>query len=329
MNMHGQDRERRFGVRVSGLLVCLAAAALAGPATAQQYPTKPIEWIVMWSSGGGADTATRTFTRRFESELGQNIVVKNVTGGGGSIGYLTAKQARPDGYNLVTIQGDLPKFVPMQLADIKISDFDIIGGFAAQSPIIIARGDSPWKTLQEFVDDAKRNPGKRTIGVSDIGGVHHQPVVLWAKAAGIQIRAVAHAGSPQMNAAILGGHVDLVASYIRPAAPYVKEGKLRFLAYFGAERPADYPNTPTFKELGYDIVWEQPYGLGGPAGIPEAIKTKLAAAAAKVRKNTQFKSDINKLGLEVYDKNGPEFRDYLVEMQSDIGKVMAILKSQK
>lgn len=327
MNMQGS--ERCLGLWVSGLLLGLAAAALAGPAAAQQYPTKAIEWIVMWSAGGGADTATRTFTRPLEAELGQKIVVKNIVGGGGSIGYLTAKQSRPDGYNLVTIQGDLPKFAPMQLAEIKVENFDIIGGFAAQSPIIVARGDSPWKTLQEFIDDAKRNPGKRTIGVSDIGGVHHQPVVLWAKAAGIQIRAVAHAGSPQMNAAILGGHVDLVASYIRPAAPYVKEGKLRFLGYFGANRPEDYPNTPTFKELGYDIVWEQPYGLGGPAGIPEVARTKLAAAAAKIRKTPQFKQELGNLGLEVYDKNGPEFRSYLLEMQDDIGDVMKILKSQK
>ena len=327
MNM--QKSEPRLEVWIPGLLLGLAAAALAGPATAQQYPAKSIEWTVMWSAGGGADTATRTFTRHLETELGQKIVVKNIVGGGGSIGYLTAKQSRPDGYSLVTIQGDLPKFAPMQLAEIKVEDFDIIGGFAAQSPIVIARADSPWKNLQEFIDDAKRNPGKRTIGVSDIGGVHHQPVVLWAKAAGIRIVAVAHAGSPQMNAAILGGHVDLVASYIRPAAPYVKEGKLRFLGYFGANRPEDHPSTPTFKDLGYDIVWEQPYGLGGPAGVPEVANTRLAAAAAKIRKNPQFKLELGNLGLEVYDKDGPEFRNYLLKMQDDIGNVIKILKSEK
>jgi tripartite-type tricarboxylate transporter receptor subunit TctC len=125
------------------------AIALTGsmPASAQEFPSQPLNWVVMWSAGGGADTATRVFTRHLEQELGQSIVVRNVTGGGGSIGYLDAQRQRPDGYNLVTIQGDLPKFNPMQLAPIEIDDFDHIAGFAVQSPILIVRADSPWETL--------------------------------------------------------------------------------------------------------------------------------------------------------------------------------------
>jgi tripartite-type tricarboxylate transporter receptor subunit TctC len=313
----------------AALLACLVGVGTASLALAQQYPAKGIEWIVMWSAGGGADTATRTFTKYFEKEIGQNVVVKNVTGGGGSIGYMTSMRTRPDGYHLVTVQGDLAKFTPMQLASIKIQDFDIIGGFAFQSPIIIARVDSPWKTMKDFMEDAKKHPGQRTIGVSDIGGAHHQPVVLWAKAAGLNIRAVAHAGSPQMNAALLGGHVDVIASYIRPAKPYIKEGKLRFLGYFGAKRPEEFPDTPTFKEMGYDVVWEQPYGIGGPAGIADEIKAKLSAATEKVRKNPMFKSDLANLGLEVYDVSGLEFKTSLTKMQDGIAEVIGILKAQK
>jgi putative tricarboxylic transport membrane protein len=313
----------------AALLACLVGVGKANLALAQQYPTKGLEWIVMWSAGGGADTATRTFTKYFEKEIGQNVVVKNVTGGGGSIGYMTSMRTRPDGYHLVTVQGDLAKFTPMQLASIKIENFDIIGGFAFQSPIIIARADSPWKTMKDFIEDAKKHPGQRTIGVSDIGGAHHQPVVLWAKAAGLKIRAIAHAGSPQMNAALLGGHVDVIASYIRPAKPYVKEGKLKFLGYFGAKRPTEFPDTPTFKEMGYDVVWEQPYGIGGPSGIPDVIKAKLSAATEKVRHNPMFKSDLAKLGLEVYDVNGPEFKASLTKMQNGIAEVISILKAQK
>jgi len=327
MNMWSHRLRPRIWVLAA--LASIVGVGTANWAVAQQYPAKSIEWIVMWSAGGGADTATRTFTKYFEREIGQKVVVKNVTGGGGSIGYMTSMQTRPDGYNLVTVQGDLAKFAPMKLAAIKIQDFDVIGGFAFQSPIIIARSDSPWKTMKDFIEDAKKNPGKRTIGVSDIGGAHHQPVVLWAKAAGLDIRAVAHAGSPQMNAALLGGHVDVIASYIRPAKPYVKEGKLRFLGYFGAKRPAEFPDTPTFKEMGYDVVWEQPYGIGGPAGIPDGIKATLSAATAKVRSNPAFKSDLEKLGLEVYDVNGPEFKNSLVKMQNGIAEVIGILKAQK
>jgi tripartite-type tricarboxylate transporter receptor subunit TctC len=326
MNENGTLRR---GARISGMLLGLAAVVLAGPATAQQYPSKSIEWIVMWPAGGGADTATRTLLKFLEPELGQKVVVKNVVGGGGSIGYMTSKQARADGYSLVTINADLPKFTPMQLASIKVEDFDIVRSFAGQSPIIIARADSPWKTLQDFIDDAKRNPGQRTIGVSDIGGIHHQPIVLWAKAAGIKVRAIAHAGSPQMNAAILGGHVDLVSSYVRPAAPYIKEGKLRFLGYFGSKRLEDYPNTPTFKELGYDIVWEMPYGIGGPAGMPAQAKARLAAATEKVLKNPELKRQLGNLGLQILDQDGQAFKAYLAKLESDIANVVAVLKSEK
>lgn len=307
------------------LTVVLATTASA----ADGYPSKNINWVVMWSAGGGADTATRTFTKYLEEELDQKIIIKNIVGGGASIGYLTAKSSRKDGYNLVTIQGDLPKYLPMELAPINIDDFDIIASFAVQSPILIARADSPWKDLAAFVEDAKRNPGKFTIGVSDIGGVHHQPLVLWAEEAGIDIRVMAHSGSPQMNAAILGGHVDLISSYVRPALPYIKEGDLQSLGYFGTSRPTELPDTPTFKELGYDVVWEQPYGLGGPAGMPEAAIQKLTEATKKVWDNPKFSADLSKLGLDPYFISGPELKQNLTRMQKDIGEILQILSSEQ
>jgi len=327
MRLRGNPSRQRGWV--SAVLAGAMAFTGAGLALAQQYPSRAIEWIVMWPAGGGADTATRTLLKYLEPELGQKVVVKNIVGGGGSIGYMASKQSRPDGYSLITINADLPKFTPMQLAAIKVEDFDLIGSFAGQSPIIIARADSPWKTLKDFEEDARKNPGKRTIGVSDIGGIHHQPVVLWAKAAGINVRAVAHAGSPQMNAAILGGHVDLISSYVRPAAPYIKDGKLRFLGYFGPERLEDYPETPTFKELGYDVVWDMPYGIGGPAGMPEEARKRLAAATAKVVKNPELKEALGKLGLQVVAQDGPAFKAYLGKLQSEIANVMTILRAEK
>ncbi len=318
-----------------GKLTCLIAGALtlgftaSAAVAADNYPSRSIEWIVRWPAGGGADTATRTFTKYLEKELKQTIVVKNVVGGGGAAGYITAKQSRPDGYTLVTVQGDLAKFVPAKLAPIKIDDFDSIAGFAVQSPILIVRSDSPWKKLSDFVAAAKAKPGQLTVGVSDIGGVHHQPIVLWSEQAGINLRAVAHKGSPQMNAAILGKHVDSVSSYIRPAIPYMKDGTLRPLAYFGAKRPLALPETPTFKELGYDIVWNQPYGMGGPAGLPANVKEVLAKAAAKVNADPAFQKDLAKLGLESYPVTGDEMRQDLLNSQAGIAKVLANLRGGK
>jgi tripartite-type tricarboxylate transporter receptor subunit TctC len=314
--------------RAAAWLGCIALAAFTSAAGAA-YPERSIEWIVMWPAGGGADTATSTFAKYLEAELGQTIVVKNVVGGGGSAGYITARQARPDGYTLVTVQGDLAKFVPARLAPIKIDEFDIIGGFAVQSPVLIVQSKSPWKNLADFVATAKKEPGKLTVGVSDIGGVHHVPVVLWSEKAGIQLRAIAHKGSPQMNAAILGGHVDAVSSYIRPAIPYIQQGTLRPLAYFGSKRPVALPDVPTFKELGYHVVWNQPYGIGGPAGMPAAVKERLAKATQAVNANPQFQKDLQKLGLEPYAEDGATMRQDLLDTQAGFATVIGILRGEK
>ena len=312
----------RFLVGITALIVFCASNV----AMAVDYPKKPISWVVTWPAGGGADTATRVFTQELEKVINGTIVINNVVGGGASIGYMTAKQSANDGYTLVTAQGDLPKFSTLGMAPIAIDDFEFIAGFAVQSVALIVKSDSPWATLEEFVEDARRHPGQRTIGVSDIGGVHHQPVILWAKEAGINVRAIAHDGSPQMNAAILGGHVDMIASYIRPAAPYVNEGQLRFLAYFGPNSPIEFPEIPTVKSLGYDVVWEQPYGIGVPAGAPEEIKTLLAEASETVWANPDVEKGLANIGLELYPKSGAELKQSLENMQAGMVEILRILK---
>ena len=308
-------------------VVIYAVPPSVGYAAEENYPSKPIRWIVMWPAGGGGDTATRTFTKYFEQVIGQKIVVENIVGGGGSLGYTAAKNAKPDGYTLVVVQGDLPKFKPMNLAPLDIDDFDVIGSFCFQSPVLVVQGDSKWNTAKDFAEDAKKSPGEMTIGVSDIGGFHHQPLLLWMEKAGFKATAIAHDGSPAMNAAILGGHVDAISSYIRPAIPYVEERKLKFIGYFGGERHPDFPDVPTFKELGYDIVWEIPYGIGGPKGLPANVKSFLEEATKKVWKIPEFKRDLEKLGQLLDEKGSTEYRDSLFKMQEDIANVIKLLQS--
>ena len=305
----------------------LATLVLTGHSVAaEKYPKKNLNWIVMWKAGGGADTATRLFVKQFEKFIGKKVIVQNITGGGGSIGYTAAKNAKPDGYTLVTIQGDLPKFKPMGLAPVDIGDFDIMGGFAFQSPVIVARSDSPWKTAKDFVEDAKKKPGKLTVGVSDIGGTYHQPMVLWMQAAGFDAKAIVHEGSPQQTAALLGGHVDVNVTWVRPNIPYIKEGKLRFLGYISSERLPQYPDVPTFREFGWDVIWEHPYGIGGPKGLPEHAKKVLSEATKKVWKIPEFEKDLDKLGLSILKKDGPAYTEHMYKMQKDMTTALRIIK---
>ena len=125
-----------------------------------QYPRKNLNWICMWKPGGGADTASRIYAKYLEKIIGKKIIVQDIDGGGGSVGYLNAKDAKPDGYTLVLIQGNLPEYKHMGLTSLNIDDFDVLGAFAFQSPIFVVRSDAPWKTAKEFVEDAKKNPGQ-------------------------------------------------------------------------------------------------------------------------------------------------------------------------
>jgi tripartite-type tricarboxylate transporter receptor subunit TctC len=290
------------------------------------YPARNINWIVMWRAGGGADTATRIFLRYAEKILGKKVIVQNITGGGGAIGYTAAKTAKPDGYTLVTIQGDLPKFEPKGLAPIKIDDFDIAAGFAFQSPIVVVRSDSPWNTLEEFIKDMKQNPGKRSIGISDIGGTYHQPTALWADAAGFKLKVVTFPGSPQQAVALLGGHVDSTVTWVKPNIPYVKEGKLKFLGYMGSSRLDDYPDVPTLAELGYDVVWEHPYGIGGPKGMPKEAIRVLEDTTRQVWDIANFGAELDKLGLTVLRKGATAYRDHMNKMQANMVKALKLIQ---
>lgn len=311
-------------------VVFLASVVLMGySGAAEKYPKKNLNWIIMWRAGGGADTATRIFIKQFEKFIGKRVIVQNITGGGGSIGYTAAKSAKPDGYTLVTIQGDLPKFKPMGLAPIHIEDFDILGGFAFQSPVIVARSDAPWKTAKDFVAAAKKKPGKLTVGISDIGGVYHQPLVLWMEAAGFDAKAIVHTGSPQQTAAILGGHVDINVTWVRPNIPYIKEGKLKFLGYISSKRQPDYRDMPTLRELGWDVVWEHPYGIGGPKGLPKQAKKVLSKATKKVWGIPQFEQDLNKLGLSILKKDASAYTKHMHKMQKDMTTALRIIKGGK
>ena len=292
----------------------------------QGYPERPINMIVVWKAGGGADTATRIFSKYFEKTIGQKVVVQNITGGSASIGYLAAKAAKPDGYTLVCIQGDLPKFKPMGMAPLSVEDFDILEGFAYQSPVVVVKSSSPWKTIQQFVDDCKRNPDKRSIGISDIGGTYHQPLVLWEELAGFKAKAIVHTGSPQQMASLLGGHVDANVTWVRPNIPYIKNGEFRFLAYMGPERMDDYPDVPTLKELGWDVVWEHPYGVGGPKGLPADVKKVISEATQKVWKIPAFKKDLENLGLVLFKVNAEQYSKHMLKMQEDMTKALKIIK---
>ncbi|WP_174802240.1 tripartite tricarboxylate transporter substrate binding protein [Martelella limonii] len=319
------DKLRLFataGVMAAGLL------AGAPAATAQDYPDRSIDWILMWSPGGGADTATRIFTKYYEEELGQPITVQNVTGASGTIGYMTARDADPDGYTLTTALSDLPKYKPLGTPGIEVDNFDILGSFAVEAPVLVAPADSEIETLDDFIRLSKENPDGLSIGVTNIGGIHHQPLVLLAEAADIRINVVAHEGTPQVNAALLGGHIDLISSFAKQSLAHVQSGDMRYIAYFGATRTKALPDVPTARELGYDIVWEHSYGVATPKGAPEEVKARLTAALETVRENTDFQAELDTVGLSLHSVGPEDYREELLETSRQMEHVVELMRQQ-
>ena len=316
------DRAPRFAIAVLRLAILTTIIAAFPNLARAEYPTKPIKWIVMWPVGGGMDSYTRAFTRAMEKELGQRIIIQNITGGAGAIGYSSAKSAPADGYTLVTISSDMLRYKLMGTANIGVNDFDIVAGFAYHTPILVVRSDSKLKTLEDFIAAAKAKPDALKVGVSDIGGFHHVPLMELEDSAGIKVRAIAHPGTAAITAALMGGNIDVAVSSLKPTLPYLEEKKVRILAQFGAGPLAALPNVPSAKQAGYDAVWGAYGGFGGPKGLPPDVKARLLEAAKKAWENAEFNKTLHNLGMSVVRQGPDDYRKTLLDLLDRQRKVL-------
>ena len=257
----------------------LAAGAVALPtisrlARAQDYPTRPVTLIVPWPAGGTTDVALRALATATEKYLGQSIVVENRAGASGTLGPANmAATAKPDGYTI----SQLPITVFRQPFMTKTSfdparDFTYIIGLTGYTFGVVVRSDAPWKTFPELLAAAKANPGTITFGTPGAGTTPHITMEQIAKQQDIKLVHVPFKGSAESTTALLGSHIHAIADSTG-WAPQVNDGKFRLLVSWGATRTKNWPNVPTLKEVGIDMVSNSPYGLGGPKGMaPEIVK---------------------------------------------------------
>jgi len=257
----------------------LVAGAVALPtisrlARAQDYPTRPVTLIVPWPAGGTTDVALRALATATEKYLGQSIVVENRAGASGTLGPANmAATAKPDGYTI----SQLPITVFRQPFMTKTSfdparDFTYIIGLTGYTFGVVVRSDAPWKTFAELLAAAKANPSTITYGTPGAGTTPHITMEQIAKQQDIKLVHVPFKGSAESTTALLGSHIHAIADSTG-WAPQVNDGKFRLLVSWGATRTKNWPNVPTLKEVGIDMVSNSPYGLGGPKGMaPEIVK---------------------------------------------------------
>ena len=279
---------------------------------AADFPTKPITAIVTVSPGGSNDIQTRAFAAVAEKILNQPIVVINKSGASGMLGLIQGAEAAPDGYTLTTSSMSEMCLLESEKAsnrktEVALSDFVSIGAFTVSPLIIGVPANSPWKTFEDFVRDAKANPGKFAYSSGGLYRIAHINTELLAKAIGLKFRHVPYAGGGQAVTAIVGGHEDFASMTPSSSVPLFKGGKLRALAVHGDMRSKFLPDVPTLKEKGIDASVPQIVGLGVPKKTPAPIVEKLRAVVKQVTEDKSFMNVIESQGDEVHHVSGEEF----------------------
>jgi tripartite-type tricarboxylate transporter receptor subunit TctC len=302
-----QRTRREFLVRSLGA----TAALLAGPRAFAAYPERPITFICPWPAGGTADLTMRALCTAAARALGQPVVVENKAGASGMIGLKAMASARPDGYTVGQIPISITRF--SQLGSVQLDplkDLTYLARTSGQTFGIAVRADSPWKTLKEYVAAAAAAPGKLTYGHAGIGGATHVGMEEFALAAGVRLNHVPYKGGAPALQDLLGGQIDSIADS-SSWAPHVKAGKLRLLATWGEKRTREFPEVPTLREQGYDVVVDAPNGVGAPKGLAPAVEQRLREAFRAAAASSEFAAACGKIDAPVMYLDGPDYEKYV------------------
>jgi tripartite-type tricarboxylate transporter receptor subunit TctC len=304
--------------------VACALCVAALPAGAQEYPSKPIEVVVGAAPGGGTDMIARAVADVAPKYVGQPLVVVNKVGAAMVIAAQYVATSKPDGYTLNVAGGSETVAVPhfRSVPYDPINDFEPVIRFIIERVGFYVKADSPWKSMKDFVADAKQNPDKHSYAHAGVGGIHHATMLAVEKRAGIRLTAVPHKGGAENLAALAGGHVSMAIASPNEAYALVQAGRVRPLANASAKRAPNEPDTPTLREVGIDVYIENQKGFVFPKGTPKAVVQKLHDSLVKVFDDPQFKANAAKLNLELAYLNGEDFRKALKSMYDQIGEAV-------
>jgi tripartite-type tricarboxylate transporter receptor subunit TctC len=281
-----------------------AAALWSLEAAAQDFPSRPITIINAFPPGGINDLVTRPAANALEGIFKQPVVVETKAGAAGGVGAQVAANARPDGYTLLSHNNGISSYAEVdklfgRQPKATRADFIPLGRLCADPVLVLVNDQQPYKTLAEFVAEAKKSPEKIVYSSGGFYGASHLPVALLEKATGLSgMRHLPTSGGGPAITAALGNNAQLTTQTVQATLSHVKSGKLRALANFGAQRSKALPDVPTMKELGYDVTYYLWVGLFAPKNTPAPIVSTLTAAIDKAAASPQFIEPLTNIGLE-------------------------------
>ncbi len=306
-------RRRMLQLTAGGLLLPRFARAAAG-----DFPTRPVTLICPWPPGGSTDVTMRALAEATTKPLGQPVVIENKPGGGGSVGPATmAATAKPDGYTL----SQIPISVFRQPSMMKVTwdplkDFTYIIHLTGYTFGVVVKADAPWKTFDELVEHARKNPGKVTYATPGAGTSLHITMEAIAQKKGIKWTHVPMKGGAETTPATLGGHTTCTADSTG-WGPQVDAGNLRLLVTWGNNRTKRWPKVPTLKELGYGIVSNSPYGIAGPKNMDPKIVKVLHDAFKKGLEDPAQIAMLEKFDMEPWYMSSEEYRKFVPKLVAE------------
>lgn len=285
-------------------LLTMLFVLLAGQASGQDnYPNKTITLVQPWPAGSPGDLATRVLADKFAEFLGQPVIVVNKPGASGAMGTRFVARSNPDGYTLIVASDTSFVSAPLLSKDAgyDLKDFRLLFNTSKMVMFVCVKGDSRWKTLDDLLTEAKKNPGKLQYSMMQLSGSDIAAQMLF-KAAGVKFTSLPFGSSPECLTALAGGNVDMSVAW--GLGGLGQSGMIRPLATSNDSRLSRYPNVPTLKELGYDIKYKTlELGFAGPAGLPENVVSKLTDAWRKVQAKYANEIEEKLSKLEQYPSN--------------------------
>jgi tripartite-type tricarboxylate transporter receptor subunit TctC len=299
------------------MAAALASLALVLPATAQQYPTKPVTVVVPFTPGGSSDITARTVAAKLQESLGQSFVIDNKPGANGALGGKYVAAAQPDGYTLFV--GSIGVFAinPVLYKDLgynPVKDYDLLSVAVRTPNALVTRADFPAANLKEFIEYVRKNPGRVSFASSGTGSSDHLTAALFWQKTGTSGIHVPYKGGSAAHLDIIAGNVDCSFQNLGSITQHVKAGKMKLLAITGDKRDAAAPDAPTLTEMGVPGIevysWQ---AFVAPRGLPQAVKDRLQPALIAAIRHPEVVKRFNELGFEVVGNGPAEFQRFLAD----------------